>query len=51
MKDFITRLLIKDAKKRLGSGPAGVDEIKKHALFKVGGIYAILKETLAVVRH
>ncbi|XP_033628770.1 ribosomal protein S6 kinase alpha-5-like [Asterias rubens] len=34
MKDFINRLLDKNAKKRLGSGPGGVDQIKKHPFFK-----------------
>ncbi|XP_022110328.1 ribosomal protein S6 kinase alpha-5-like isoform X1 [Acanthaster planci] len=34
MKDFINRLLVKNPKKRLGSGPNGVQEIKQHPLFK-----------------
>ncbi|XP_070578198.1 ribosomal protein S6 kinase alpha-5-like [Ptychodera flava] len=34
VKDFILKLLQKDPKKRLGSGPSGADEIKKHPFFK-----------------
>ncbi|XP_039597279.1 ribosomal protein S6 kinase alpha-5 isoform X1 [Polypterus senegalus] len=33
-KDLIQRLLIKDPKKRLGSGPNGSDEIKTHPFFQ-----------------
>uniref|UniRef100_A0A665X7S5 Ribosomal protein S6 kinase n=1 Tax=Echeneis naucrates TaxID=173247 RepID=A0A665X7S5_ECHNA len=33
-KDLIQRLLIKDPKKRLGSGPNGAENVKKHALYQ-----------------
>ncbi|XP_069493551.1 ribosomal protein S6 kinase alpha-5 isoform X2 [Ambystoma mexicanum] len=33
-KDLIQCLLIKDPKKRLGSGPSGPDEVKKHPFFQ-----------------
>lgn len=33
-KDLIQSLLIKDPKKRLGCGPSGSDEIKKHPFFQ-----------------
>ena len=35
VKDFIAKLLQKDPKKRMGTGPKGVEEIKKHVFFKV----------------
>lgn len=34
-KDLIQRLLIKDPKKRLGSGPSGADNVKKHPFYQV----------------
>ncbi|KAG9481792.1 hypothetical protein GDO78_010816 [Eleutherodactylus coqui] len=34
VKDLIRSLLMKDPKKRLGCGPAGSDEIKKHPFFQ-----------------
>ncbi|XP_078473147.1 ribosomal protein S6 kinase alpha-5-like isoform X1 [Lampetra planeri] len=34
VRDLIQKLLVKDPKRRLGSGPAGADEIKNHAFFK-----------------
>nr|DBA14658.1 TPA: hypothetical protein GDO54_005592 [Pyxicephalus adspersus] len=34
VKDLIRGLLMKDPKKRLGCGPEGADEIKKHPFFK-----------------
>ncbi|KAG8561879.1 hypothetical protein GDO81_015511 [Engystomops pustulosus] len=34
VKDLIRGLLMKDPKKRLGCGPAGSDEIKKHPFFQ-----------------
>ncbi|GCB62373.1 hypothetical protein scyTo_0004241 [Scyliorhinus torazame] len=33
-KDVMKQLLVKDPKKRLGSGPGGADEIKSHAFFQ-----------------
>ncbi|XP_057715842.1 ribosomal protein S6 kinase alpha-5 isoform X2 [Corythoichthys intestinalis] len=33
-KDIIKRLLTKDPKKRLGSGPNGVDDVKKHPFYQ-----------------
>uniref|UniRef100_W5N9G8 Ribosomal protein S6 kinase n=1 Tax=Lepisosteus oculatus TaxID=7918 RepID=W5N9G8_LEPOC len=33
-KDLIQRLLIKDPKKRLGSGPSGAEEVKKHPFYQ-----------------
>nr|XP_029531892.1 ribosomal protein S6 kinase alpha-5-like [Oncorhynchus nerka] len=33
-KDLIQRLLIKDPKKRLGSGPDGADNVKKHPFYQ-----------------
>merc|ERR1711959_226274 len=32
--DLIKKLLVKDPKERLGSGPGGVEEIKGHAFFE-----------------
>ena len=37
-KDLIQRLLIKDPKKRLGSGPNGAENVKKHPFYQVGHI-------------
>ncbi len=34
-KDVIQRLLIKDPKKRLGSGPNGAENVKKHPFYQV----------------
>ncbi|XP_048475590.1 ribosomal protein S6 kinase alpha-5-like [Rhincodon typus] len=34
-RDLIQKLLIKDPKKRLGSGPKGASEIKRHSFFRV----------------
>lgn len=34
-KDLIQRLLIKDPKKRLGSGPNGAENVKKHPFYQV----------------
>lgn len=34
-KDLVQRLLIKDPKKRLGSGPNGAENVKKHAFYQV----------------
>ncbi|KAJ7990828.1 hypothetical protein DPEC_G00290970 [Dallia pectoralis] len=33
-KDLIQRLLVKDPKKRLGSGPDGADNVKKHPFYQ-----------------
>ncbi|XP_022606450.1 ribosomal protein S6 kinase alpha-5-like [Seriola dumerili] len=33
-KDLIQRLLIKDPKKRLGSGPSGAENVKKHPFYQ-----------------
>ncbi|XP_066550535.1 ribosomal protein S6 kinase alpha-5 isoform X2 [Amia ocellicauda] len=33
-KDLMQRLLIKDPKKRLGSGPTGAEEVKKHPFYQ-----------------
>lgn len=35
-KDLIQRLLVKDPKKRLGSGPDGAENVKKHPFYQVG---------------
>lgn len=35
-KDVIQRLLVKDPKKRLGSGPSGAENVKKHPFYQVG---------------
>lgn len=35
-KDIIQRLLVKDPKKRLGSGPNGAENVKKHPFYQVG---------------
>lgn len=35
-KDLIQRLLVKDPKKRLGSGPNGAENVKKHPFYQVG---------------
>lgn len=34
-KDLIQRLLVKDPKKRLGSGPNGAENVKKHLFYQV----------------
>lgn len=34
-KDLIQRLLVKDPKKRLGSGPNGGENVKKHPFYQV----------------
>ncbi len=34
-KDLIQRLLIKDPKKRLGSGPNGAENVKKQPFYQV----------------
>lgn len=34
-KNLIQRLLIKDPKKRLGSGPNGAENVKKHPFYQV----------------
>lgn len=34
-RDLLQRLLCKDPKKRLGSGPTGAQEIKEHPFFRV----------------
>lgn len=34
-KDIIQRLLIKDPKKRLGLGPNGAENVKKHPFYQV----------------
>lgn len=34
-KDIIQRLLVKDPKKRLGSGPNGAENVKKHPFYQV----------------
>lgn len=34
-KDIIQRLLIKDPKKRLGSGPSGAENVKNHPFYQV----------------
>lgn len=41
-KDLIQRLLIKDPKKRLGSGPNGAENVKKHPFYQVD-LIAFLK--------
>jgi hypothetical protein len=33
-KDLLNRLLTTDEKSRLGCGPDGIDEIKRHEFFK-----------------
>lgn len=35
-KDIIQRLLIKDPKKRLGSGPSGAPNVKSHPFYQAG---------------
>lgn len=35
-KDIIQRLLIKDPKKRLGSGPSGAQNVKSHPFYQAG---------------
>lgn len=40
-RDVIQRLLIKDPKKRLGSGPNGADSVKKHPFYQVGLIVCL----------
>lgn len=35
-KDLIQRLLVKDPKKRLGSGPDGAQNVKQHPFYQVG---------------
>lgn len=34
-RDLLQKLLCKDPKKRLGSGPSGAQEIKEHPFFRV----------------
>ena len=37
-KDLVLKLLCKNPSKRLGSGPSGADEIKRHNFFKVSQV-------------
>uniref|UniRef100_A0A3Q0SMX3 Ribosomal protein S6 kinase n=1 Tax=Amphilophus citrinellus TaxID=61819 RepID=A0A3Q0SMX3_AMPCI len=46
-KDLIQRLLIKDPKKRLGSGPSGAENVKKHPFYQVDVIDLAAKKVPA----
>lgn len=37
--DFITKLLVKDPRQRLGGGEDDADELKRHPFFKVNIFY------------
>lgn len=55
-KDLIQRLLIKDPKKRLGSGPNGAENLKKHPFYQVGLTacferFTIFRKAKAVTIH
>jgi serine/threonine protein kinase len=45
--DFITKLLVKDPRKRLGGGEEDAEELKRHSFFKVSSplsqVYCSLK--------
>lgn len=45
-KDVIQQLLIKDPKKRLGSGPDGAENVKKHPFYQVDLIASLLSSTI-----
>lgn len=45
-KDLIQRLLIKDPKKRLGSGPNGAENVKKHPFYQVDFIACLIMFTI-----
>lgn len=45
-KDVIQRLLIKDPKKRLGSGPDGAENVKKHPFYQVDLIASLVSSTI-----
>lgn len=45
-KDIIQRLLVKDPKKRLGSGPNGAENVKKHPFYQVGLISCLQFSTI-----
>lgn len=45
-KDVIQRLLIKDPKKRLGSGPNGAENVKKHPFYQVDLIACLDSSTI-----
>lgn len=45
-KDLIQRLLVKDPKKRLGSGPSGAENVKKHPFYQVGLISCLQFSTI-----
>lgn len=45
-KDLIQRLLVKDPKKRLGSGPNGAENVKKHPFYQVGLISCLQFSTI-----
>lgn len=45
-KDVIQRLLIKDPKKRLGSGPNGAETVKKHPFYQVDLIACLEYSTI-----
>lgn len=45
-KDVIQRLLIKDPKKRLGSGPNGAENVKKHPFYQVDLISCLKHSTI-----
>lgn len=46
-KDIIQRLLIKDPKKRLGSGPSGAQNVKSHPFYQVREKLIIFKVKIA----
>lgn len=45
-KDIIQRLLVKDPKKRLGSGPNGAENVKKHPFYQVDPAVCLKQLTL-----
>lgn len=45
-KDIIQRLLVKDPKKRLGSGPSGAENVKKHPFYQVDPAVCLKQLTL-----
>lgn len=45
-KDIIQRLLVKDPKKRLGSGPNGAENVKKHPFYQVDPAFCLKQFTL-----
>lgn len=34
-RDFISKLLVKEPGRRLGAGPTGIEEIRRHPFFNV----------------